>query len=946
MSDPKPGNEFAMQLQALLQPTDKSSLTAQQVIENPETAAMLSKVIRPPANSPIANQPTDQMLEFISGDALEVSRRTMSRVEDNENIFKLFPDIAFCAQTLTAATLSPKDMLKTDVNFKLKDTPWSAKIDSLLVDIFRAELTNRYGLVEDAYTIVYDALFRAGSYPVLVLPEAAVDYVINGATTPTGEKKMAAESLVDAGIFRDKEMTQTRSLGILGDPHKDDTRNVRAAETFHFHQVSAGDYNEKLWIDPSINEIKSDVFEIKKIAEMAAECISVTDNFDYLKLPDVQEAHKQIEQSSAISKHRQFSVRAFESAHMEMKAEEGKRFTADELKSALYKSNHAAYKPTLSVPGSRSLRRRSVGRPLVSPIPPEAVIPIYVPGNRRRHIAYLIAVDVDGNAISYDSKLSNFGQGLSNFTDNDNMSSSASGLLTERARKNLISDNYVPVIDRISEIQAEMIERDVMERFSRGLVQKNVEIGTNDDLNRIMLARSLAGRQTKLVYVPAEYMTYFAFDYHRNGVGKSYLDDLSNIIGMRAMVMFSSIWAKVRSSISTITTKIHFDPKEPDPVKVIEMTKHLVARSRQQFFTNGLRRVTDFTDWIQRAGIQITWDGHPKLPSTNFEFETKNLDHVQPDDTLDDQLSDLCYLHFGLSPETVNKGKALFATTIQNDSILFAKRTMMLGRKFSKDMTDHGRRIASHDTEIQKQIVEVMQSNTEEFLEALDEEDRNRFNTGERGDQIAITQKILEQVIGCLEISVPEPDSTSIVNLTKELQEYSQLVDEVMKSIASSEAIPAEMVGESSQMIESVAKSYKAELMRQFIATNNIVPEAFEILTTDEKGLPDGKVNDNMAKHINAMTSLVLDAISRTKAMKEAADKDRTTLGVSGGFGGSGDFGSEGSSFSEGGSGGADEFGLGGGDFNEPLPGEGEEQPTNQPADQPVEEEPPEQPEV
>ena len=51
-------------------------------------------------------------------------------------------------------------------------------------------------------------------------------------------------------------------------------------------------------------------------------------------------------------------------------------------------------------------------------------------------------------------------------------------------------------VHRVLSAQAEMIERDVLERFSKGLVQKNVEIGTNEDLNRIMLARSLAGRQT------------------------------------------------------------------------------------------------------------------------------------------------------------------------------------------------------------------------------------------------------------------------------------------------------------------------------------------------------------------------------------------------------------------------------------------------------------------
>ena len=882
------------------------------ITKSPTIAAMISKL-----NEPLEKKALDPSVEGgglnqIYPSVGQITRQVMSRVENAENTFKLFPDIELAAQIIISSIVSPKDMLKSELNFKLDAGEWPVEVVSKITDLIRDEITQTYGIEDELYDILRDALFRAGSHPKLILPEAAVDHVINM------DQVSAMESISQTDLFVQNTVDKIKPLGILGNPHVSNAKVVSALESI-FTPAGSGitNYDQSLYVDRSkLDWIDSEIFVAEKIADLAANNISVIDNVHFLKVPELIKKGQQARVTKAISGDRAVvpsTIFATESRKGENFKEIQKKISGGQLKDVLYKGPKSGYKPFISVPGKMSLRRRSVGRPLVMSVSAESVIPVYAPGDYKNHIGYFIAVDVDGNPITLDSTVAEFGQGMSSINQSDRAGGNVSNYLTERATRNIVGDDFTPIINDMATIYAEVIEKDLMQRMANGLYHQEVEIGRDLEIYRVMLTRSLQSRATRLLYVPGEYVTYFAFKYHRNGVGRSYLDDLSNIIGMRAMALFSSLWAKVRSSISTVKTTINFDPKDPDPIKTIEMVKHLIARSRQQYFPNGLRSVSDFTGWIQSAGIELSWEGHPHLPKTTLETESKNIDHVKPDDTLDETLRHMTYMHFGLSPETVDAAaRTDFATTVQQQGVLFSKRILMLGKTFGVDMTDYVRKLVSNDEIIQQKIVDILIAHKADIDRMLDEQGVERGNTEDQAERVRLTRRLLADIIGRITVGVPEPDTTSLINMKTEIENYEAIIDKAIEYVISEEMLPSDLVGDdANQHISSMKSIWKAYLMRQFLSDNNIVPEVFDIVAKNNDGKVSTVVNEEITDYTKTAVSLIVDIIARMSKARDAVTNDLNTLGSEPGEpvdSGGGDYGSDNSDSEAGG----DDFGMGG----------------------------------
>ncbi len=855
----------------------KGNLADLGIVQNPALVSMLSKLIQPKEKQRNSVTTDSSASNTIFPGVDQISKQLMGRAEDSENAFKLFPDLELAAQIIISSLLSPKDMVKSKLNYRLEGSVLPTHAASEILEILRDEITQNYHLEDKLYEIIRNALFRNGSHPVVILPEAAVDDVINKGAI------IATESINAMDLFVNGDLAKVRSMGILGNPHESN-KAVTALESLFTPGPEAKRYDERLYVDNNSLPVDEDI-EVGNLASLMQKSTSVVDNFHILKLPDVLEISRN-QKIASLSKSRLAMVA--EAADDKTK----NKVTPGRLYEMLYKNAPTDYTPYSVIPGSVNLRRRSVGRPLVIHVAAEALIPVFIPGDSSNHIGYFLAVDVDGNPITLDSTVTEFGQSLSSGNTGDRSGSSASGLLTERARRNLISDNFTPMIDRMSEIHAEIVEKDLLERLSRGIyASTELSIGKNTDLSRIMLARGWKGRSTRLVYTPAEYVTYFAFNYHRNGVGRSYIDDLSNIISMRAMVLFSKIWAMVRSSISTIKTNITFDPRDPDPVKTIETVKHLVAKSRQQYFPNGLRSVQDFTDWIHKAGIMVTWDNHPRLPNTHLDFEAKNVEHVMPNDELEELLRHMCYMHFGLAPETVDSAaKADFATTVQNNSILFSRRILMLGKTLSKHLSSVVQKIAGSDSVIIDKILVVLNTHAEAITANFTEEEKAEFEN----NNVAFSKFLVNDTLNRLIVSVPEPDTTVTVNQKTEIESYSDLIDKVLDSIISPDILPEDLAGSASEHIGTLRNAWKGELMRRFYAENNITPEAFEIASRNEDGKPLIDLNSIVKTHSENIMAATVDLLKRMKPVINAGDSDLQNLDAgTGADGGGGDSGGD-----------------------------------------------------
>ena len=919
-------SDFLTELQEIVN-RPGASRPASTIVKNLDLAAVISKFITPREKGQfLPSEPTSEINGTNAG-IDTISKSIIARIEDNENIFKLFPDIELAIQIIVSSILSPKDMIKSELIFRMKESQLPTTMVAEMLDVVRSELEANYSFKKDGPAILRDALFRSGSHVRAVMPESAVDQLINQRTGITTESMYSTDLFIPATTLEGDKDKLTH-LGLLGDPHATVTPNGRRSLALEsaLNVGRSSLYNPKLYV-AGVHDEKESEFGITMEAfkKLVAESVDVSDNYHFLKMPMLLEAaceqnvarltKNQLQQKSAVF--------AMEEYH-QFQAKEKAPPTTKELSGILYKSSNVAYTPFLNVPSSVNLKRRSVGRPLILTIPSEAAIPVHVPGDVTKHIGYFVPVDIDGNPVTIGSATSDSGQGLSSMMQMDKSGSSASALLTEKARRNIAGDSVVPLIDHMTDLYADLIEHDTLGRLAKGAYGKKLGLGRNNEIYRIMLARALKSQFTRLIYIPAEYVTYFAFNYHRNGVGKSYLDDLSNITSLRAMVVFSKVMAAVKSSISTTLVNVSLDPRDQDPVKTMELAKHFVARSRQQYFPHGLNRVADLTDWIHRAGVEITFDGHPRLPTTKFTFESKNIQHTPPDDTLEELFRHQSYMHFGLSPEMMdNATKTDFATTVEKNSVLFSRRITILSDKYAADLTDYGQKICSNDQVIQERLVEILNKYKADVEKVMDDEEKEHY----QADPAGFVSYVLQTVIDLLEIDLPKPESTRSESQKTAITDQEEIIDKALQYIFSEDVLPQELGGEASNYVAALKTSWKAALMRKWMADNNYAPEAFAITNRTT----DGKPMANLLEATAAYTETVmLNIDSYIKKMQEAkaasnADLEKLAPGASSG-------GGEPSSGSDESSGGDEDLG-GSSPFDmplaegEPIPGEEEETP-------------------
>ena len=825
------------------------------ILTDPELASVIAKLQRPRDRVDTAISNPDGASGMAVAGAQEISRSIMARMEDNQNTMQLFPDIELAEQIVISSILAPKDMGSSELIYKLTDNRFPAVLTNELLGVLKEHISRNYKLREQCSDILSNAMFKKGSHVKAILPESAVDELINSNSV------VATENIFPSDIFADRTGSTLTSMNLLGSPVPKDTTERRNPKYVLESIVNAG-----AGVSPSIyNEDES----VRKALEGLVE---VTDNYNLLKFQKLVDAISVSSVRKAVGTRLDKASMTFATESykfFEGKKAEGK-MSEEQMKQLLYRNSVSQYKPFLTIPSKDNLRRKSVGRPMVIDIPSEAAVPIHVPGSPEKHIGYMVPVDADGNFITLGSAFDN-ATGMAGMMSSDKSNSSLGSLLTEKARKNLATQNSQPTIENATEIYADIIEKDFLQRLANGKYGRELRIGRNMDIMRIMLIRALKAQFTRLVYVPSEYVTYFAFKYHDNGVGKSYLDDLANITSLRALVLFSKTMARVKSSIETTHVNVKLDPRDHDPAGTLEKAKHLIAKTRQQFFPHGLNRVVDLTDWISRAGIQITFEGHPKMPTTSFDFETKNMQHPPPDDGLEEDFRYQTYMHFGLSPDAVDTAaKSDFATVIEKSSIMFSKRVTLWSDTFSEDLTDYARKILNNDNELIDALLEVLKNHKSEIDSMMTDEEKEFYTAHPK----EFSEFLIYQFSSSLKVDLPKPEFTSLQNMNTSFSDRANAYKAAIEYVIDESVLPSDLGGEASNYVATLQKVWLAGLMRKWMAENNYVPEVMEISQLSEEGKPAIDLLELTESHSKNLMLAVATLLNKVKTARVATDAD------------------------------------------------------------------------
>lgn len=787
--------------------------------------------------------PIAQQLQAFYGSLTKRSRRN----SDSLAIMRMLPDVELSAQIVVSSILSPKDMMEPELIYSTNTDDFQSDLATSLVGRLREHFERDYPILDYIADMVREPLFEKGSYPVAVLPENAIDQVINGSRVPSMES--LDKIFLASGA--------AKPIGLLGSGKS--TAPSRRNGKFG---VSMEDFSKKADVLPE-EEYFVQYEGLEDLKVNHEECLFVTDNPAALKSAELLK----FLQERRVKKTYQ--------AAMESTGYNGKSPITDRMiEHAIFKNRPIQQAQTVEVPSQIQTSRRSVGAPLVMKLPSESVIPVHVPGDPSKHIGYYVVLDENGHPLfapDSDSMQPSIGQDQSGGLQSSLIQRAAINLGATDATR-FDANNYLHMQAAVR-VYSDMIERDLINRIKNGSLGATAALADNEQIYRLMLSRVLARKYTQILYIPLEYMTYIAFKFGDDGLGRSLLDDQSMINMFRATLLFSEVIGSVKNAIGRTSVTGTLPENDPDPMATVEKITHEIVRSRMMNLPTGVSSPTDIMSFVQQASFDFNWSGHPGVPDLKLEFTQTNTNYQKPDTDLSDKLRKSSIMGFGLSPETVDNGfNSEFATTALANNILFSKRVVVWSKKFSPQLTQHMRQHARFTEGLVNDLRKLLEDNREKILIEL--EKVQGVQASEELDKQLVVEYALQRFLDTFSVSLPMPSSVTMESQMNELKNYADMLEVGLEAHITADLFTETTAGELSQQVATLRAMVKAYLLRKFMADKGILTEFSELVDTNVNGEPQSTMVAEIKAHIQSMSKAGVTTLAGLFANRTAVAHD------------------------------------------------------------------------
>lgn len=746
-------------------------------------------------------------------------------INDNHSLRQMLPDLDLAKHIIVSSILSPHDLQTATLSYRVAKPFDVHPLAGELIRAIETHFTSIYKIQEELPTILEEALFETGASVRAIIPESELTRIINSQTS------IAQESVTP---FLTNDFRLKSSIGVLGDAQ--DRKTTTSLESMF-------DDNRSRVLAASDTE--------KKLS------ITVTDNPSSLLVPLLQ---KRLRNQNLLHRYRTSGYKA------SLEAKKEKRIKVDDVAAPrrFYDPEHLV---TLSDPGIVNIEEDDLAT--VMKLPMESVIPVHTPGDPSNHIGYWVVLDENGHPIKK-ARTTNY---YSLMQTQLKSKSQTSDLIQKTARAWYGVDQFQNEDDpsAAAKVYSHLIEKELITRLKNGLYQDGVEISMREEAYKLMFSRSLAQKGTQLLFLPAEFVSYYAFHYDEEGVGQSLIEATKIVGSIRAMLMFSSTMGMMRNSIGRTMLEIEFDGDEPDPEKLREYVIQEYLNSRSPFFPIGEPNPINIVDYIRRAGVEVKTTGHPDLPDTKVNIDNFNSSISLPESDLEEQMKNRQYLGLGLSPDLMDQASSLdLATSVVRRDLLLSKRVLNYQTQYCAKLTRHHQIYTHYSGQLLEElgtiIAEGRKKNSEsEFFKEMDDEE------------------LLATFVKSIEVALPKPDTSTVENQAEALEVQSRMIEEALEWYLSSDMFTSDDLKELEYLVPNIKAQIKSLYMRRYMRSNNILTELDEMITFDQE---DKKVPlmDELKSHAESVSKglfdylLEMDKLERNRAKKLEAIEEKIRL--------------------------------------------------------------------
>lgn len=746
---------------------------------------------------------------------MPIMRNSIQRTTDAEYIFEVLPDLELVAQVVISSILSSKDMITTAIMYDCNDNDMPLELKSEMLKLVKNHFDDEYKLPNYLYDILFDVMFKTGSYAAAVIPETSVDMIIND----VGNRKVSTEE------FRGALRNEFRLKGLLG-------------SVSEVAQSGVGLEALGLGEQPTVSENDLVInFAGKELAS-----IHLTDNYDVMKL---QRAQRAITRSQV---NRAYNV--------SVESNEGTVYDRSSFRSPLYST-----KSIEDIKSAEDATRPSVGHPLVMHLPSESVIPVHVPGDFKIHVGYLVLLDNAGNPVSRHDLMNHTvaWSWINGDATSQVIKDAANGM-------GLGTHNQEDwTINQLNSSYADLVEEKLLRSLNNGAYGDSVTVARPQEVYRIMMARSLAQKNTQILYIPSEQLVYFALDYNKDGTGRSMTDKTRVVAAARSAVAFATMQGSILNATRSLQYEIVLDPDDREPEKTIDDIQYRINQgqaSRIPFTGN----INDVESYFANAGNSFNIEGNAYYPSTRTSVTDITPDYKIPDRDIGENLARQHYRGFGADPDMLLSPESIeFAAQVFSKDLIATKQTCKNQEKLAPHITHLVKTYILSSGILLKELGDL----AKEHLEGRE----SAIRQGEVGH-------LINQFLGGLSVTLPPPDMSMLASQFNAFEEEEQAIDKMVDLW-----LDEDLLGESVNFdIRRAKAAVSNHLKRNWLRKNSVKEDLINLFEDEDARAEIIQTVGNENVKIVEVISMIMKRIdARTKTAIDNIEMPETPEGSFGG---------------------------------------------------------------
>ena len=741
-----------------------------------------------------------------------VADDTHTKIEELRNLTIVAPEIKMSKRVIVSTIMSPQDLQTNKINITMNYEGLAPEIKSDLLERLNNFFNNEFHLAQRLYSWLSTAGFEEGAKAMLVLPKHELDV-----QNAVADVLAAHEDLKQS---HDRIVSSTEALYIEPPENR---RNLIAERL-------------EAELESSLESLGADKwFENHKYTDGS------TESNKTVTISSKQDLVKQLVKGTfkLLKQHDDGSVVVTRDlSHIS----KGYLNNSDKLKDLLKdakaqitgfdpeKSGGFQTTPVRCLTISDNIKVGEDDLPIVLELPSDSVIPVCAPGDNKNHIGYFVLVDENGQPIRGRNNF--FKTGSTDVTNRLAMSAAQAvyGNATLTSFSELTS-NPEFMFQQMTEVFTVAVNKLLESRLNKdGLT--GLDINMHNAVGKALFSNLLANNRITMIFVPEPMMVYYCFDYRDNGTGKTFLEDIAQMLALRTTLVTARLMAAVENATVRRKIEVDIDDKENNPIQTIQA---VVRQALSKYAPSFSTEVQTAAESMVNRNIQVvpkSMAGTTDNLSVNYEKVYGNAQ--SPDTDLLDKLNNWIGMGLGGLPASVlnQLSENEFSRSVATTNMYFANTVAGWQLAIKPTNKKFISLYISSNTKLLELIKSIIRKDKDGEPENLDE------NTTDDVENEAL-QRQVNDIIKSLEVDLPPPQMAAKKAHFEEIQSFAEMIEKLVTIIYSDDTVIDDELKGSMPVIRATITS---KLLREFLPKLGVqaiadIPEPTAIDADYAKGI-------------------------------------------------------------------------------------------------------------